>query len=98
MLDGQGWLGFGAVGLWVLVVSILALRGSTSSKILAYVGFALAITYFLVVVSLALNLATMLEIVAGIGGVILAPIWFIWMGLKLPAPVPDPLLQPAQSH
>lgn len=82
-LDFNGWLGFGAVGLWVLVVSLLALRGGTWPKILAYVGIAVSIAYFLVVVSNVLNLATLLDIVAGVGGVILAPIWFIWMGLNL---------------
>lgn len=82
-LDPQGWLGFGVVGLWLLVVNLLALRSGTWPKILSYVGIATAIAYFLVVVSLTLGLATMLQIVAGVGGVILAPIWFIWMGLNL---------------
>jgi hypothetical protein len=65
------------------VVSLLELRSGTWPKLLAYVGVATAIAYFLIVVGLALNLATLLEIAAGVGGVILAPIWFIWMGLKL---------------
>ncbi len=82
-LDPQGWLGFGGVGAWVLVVSLLALRGSTWPKPLAYLGIAVAILYWLVVVSLVFNIGLLLSIVAGLGGVILAPIWYIWVGLRL---------------
>src|SRR6266567_4416728 len=48
-LDPQAWLRFGAVGLFILVVSVLALRGNIWPKSLAYVGIGLAIAYGLVV-------------------------------------------------
>jgi len=34
----QGWLGLGAIGFWVLVVSVLALRANTLPRRLGYVG------------------------------------------------------------
>ena len=82
-LDPQGWLGFGAVGLWVLVVSLLALRGSTWPKPLAYVGIAVAVVHWLVVAGSVLSIEPLIAIAAGLGGVILGPIWYIWTGLTL---------------
>lgn len=82
-LDSQGWLGFGGVGLWVLMTSLLAMRSKLWPSTLAYVGIAAAVLYFLVVVSLVFNLATLLQIVAALGGVVAAPIWYIWVGMRL---------------
>lgn len=82
-LDSQGWLGFGGVGLWVLMTSMLAMRSKLWPSTLAYVGIAAAVLYFLVVVSLVFNLATLLQIVAALGGVVAAPIWYIWVGMRL---------------
>ena len=82
-LDPQGWLGFGAVGLWVLVVSLLALRAGTWPKLLAYGGIAVAVASWLVVAGFVLNLEILITIAAGVGGVILAPIWYIWLGQRL---------------
>ena len=48
-LDPQAWLQFGAIGVWVLVVNLLAHRTGTWAKGLAYVGIASAILYWLVV-------------------------------------------------
>ena len=82
-LDVQGWLGFGGVGLWVLVVSWLALRGGAWPRPLAYLGIAVAILYWLVVAGLALQVEALVTIAAGLGGIIAAPIWYIWAGLTL---------------
>ncbi|HLF87441.1 MAG TPA: DUF4386 family protein [Anaerolineales bacterium] len=82
-LDPQGWLGFGGVGAWVLVVSLLALRGGRWPSSLAYLGIAIAVLYWLIVVSFVFDIAILLSIVAGLGGVVLAPIWYIWVGLRL---------------
>jgi hypothetical protein len=82
-LDPQSWMGFGAVGLWVLVVSLLTLRAGTWPRSLSYVGVATAIAYWLIVVGSVLNQEALFTIAAAFGGIILAPIWYIWTGLKL---------------
>jgi hypothetical protein len=76
-------MGFGVVGMWVLVVSFLALRMGTWPKLLTFVGIATAIAYWLIVVGSVLNLEALFTISAAMGGIVLAPIWYIWAGLKL---------------
>ena len=82
-LDPAAFLSFGAVGVWILVVSLLSLRIGGWPKPLAYVGIGVAIVYGLVVASSLLQIQLFTAIVAGVGGVILAPIWYIWFGLRL---------------
>jgi hypothetical protein len=82
-LDPQGWLRLGAVGLWIPVVSLLALRGGTWPKLLASLGMVGAIVYSLAVVAQVVRAPPLLVILAGVGGVILVPIWYIWLGLRL---------------
>ena len=83
-IDIQGWLGYGAVGLWVLVVSLLALRGNLFPRLLAYLGIATAIAYFLVVITMVFpDVRGILLVIAGIGAILLAPLWHGWMGLLL---------------
>lgn len=86
MLDPDGWLGFGCVGLWVLVASLLMLRGRVFPKPLAYIGVAVTVLYWLVVTGLVLGGetgSTMISVAAALGGVIAAPIWYIWTGIRL---------------
>lgn len=82
-LDPQGWLGFGAVGVWVLVVSVLSMRAGLWPRMLSYIGIAVAVMYWLLVVANVFGIWLLISIVAGLGGVILAPIWYIWVGLLL---------------
>jgi hypothetical protein len=91
-LDPQGWLRLGAVGLWILVVSLLALRSGifdpgerlgTWPKPLAFLGMVGAIVYSLVVVGQVVQTPSLIVILAGVGGVILIPLWYIWLGLRL---------------
>lgn len=82
-LDVNGWFRFGAIGLWVLVVSLLAIRSAAWPKALSYVGIALAAAYFLILASGIFGSTGLTLIGAGLGGIILAPIWYIWMGLRL---------------
>jgi hypothetical protein len=82
-LDPQGWLSFGMVGAWVLAVSLLAWRENLWPKSLCYAGLALAGIYWLIVVGNVFGIDILLSIAAALGGVILAPIWYIWVGLRL---------------
>ncbi|MGH2621583.1 MAG: DUF4386 family protein [Anaerolineales bacterium] len=88
-LDPNGWLGFGAVGLWALVSSLVALRSDLWPRLLGYVGIAVGALYWLVVVSFVSDNAGLLQIVAALGGVVAAPIWYIWMGMRLRKPAPS---------
>jgi hypothetical protein len=82
-LDVNGWFRFGAIGVWVLAVNLLALRSNVWPKTLAYVGIGVAVAYFIILASNVFGLASLTLIGAGLGGIILAPIWYIWTGLKL---------------
>ncbi len=82
-IDPQGWLSFGAVGLWFLVVNVLALRGGKLPKVLGIIGIVGAISYGLVVAGNVTGIVLLVMIAAGLGGIIVAPIWFIWIGVRL---------------
>lgn len=84
-LDPDGWLAFGGVGLWFLVVNLLALRGGNWAKPLAYVGVAGAIAYWFVVAGFVLEVDVFVTIAAA-AAVILGPVWYIWAGLTLRRP------------
>jgi hypothetical protein len=82
-LDPQGWLAFGAVGFWVLVVSWLALRARAWHRLLAYIGLALGAGYLLAATGFTLHSDVLVTLAAGLAGAVLAPIWYIWLGLTL---------------
>jgi hypothetical protein len=82
-LDPQGWLRYGATGFWILVVSLLALRGGMWPKPLALVGIGVALLAVLLVGGQVAQNQSLLALVGGAGGVILIPLWYIWLGLRL---------------
>lgn len=84
-IDIQNWLGNGAVGVWVLVVGLLALHGKVWPKGLAYLWMVGAFAYFLSLASSifpGLLLSGVGVFVSGIGA-ILGPIGYGWMGIHL---------------
>jgi hypothetical protein len=80
--DLLGFWGYGAIGIFVLVVSILALRGKYLSTILNIIGFLLAVLYILIPISVTQKSTTLQLGIAGLGALI-APIWYIWVGITL---------------
>jgi hypothetical protein len=82
-IDPDGWLGFGVVGAWALTAGVLMLRTSALPRVLGYVGIAVGIAYWSVLAGNVLNVELLTSVGAGLGGVVLAPIWFIGIGLTL---------------
>jgi hypothetical protein len=82
-LDPQAWLTFGEVGFWLLVVNWLALRGQAWRRLLAYIGLVLGAGYWLAAAGFTLRSDVLVTVAAGLAGAVLAPIWYIWLGLTL---------------
>jgi hypothetical protein len=82
-IDPDGWLAFGAVGVWALATSVLILRTAAFPRVLGYLGIAVGILYGLVVAGNYLGIPQLIAIAAGLGGVVAAPIWFIGLGATL---------------
>jgi hypothetical protein len=82
-LDPNGWLIFGAVGLWVLVVSIVARRRRTMPGSWSYIGMATAVVYWLIVVANVFNIGVLFAIASALGGLALAPTWYLWLGIRM---------------
>jgi hypothetical protein len=78
-IDLQGFWGYGAVGIWVFVMSLFALRGSSWPKPAAYLGLVLGIAYWLIPVGVVLKSQPFLLLGSAIGAV-LTTIWYVWVG------------------
>jgi hypothetical protein len=81
-LDPLGLFGFGAVGLWIFVISLLTLRDDAFPKPLAYLGLLLGIANWLVPLALLFKLAFLFFVVSVVG-LVLGGIWYVWIGLNL---------------
>ena len=82
-LDPYGIFGYGAVGVWILVISALALRSSRLPRPLSYVGLVYGVLLLLIPVALLTGATTSLLIVVVVLSAIARPIWWIWSGLQL---------------
>jgi Domain of unknown function (DUF4386) len=80
-IDLLGFWGYTAIGLWILFVSITALQHKIYPKPLAWLGIILTIPHLLVLFGTYFKNQSILTSVLVIG--VLAPIWYIWMGLHL---------------
>jgi hypothetical protein len=80
--DLFGFWGYGAIGIWVLCMSLLMLQRADISKVFAGIGVFTAALSLLVAVGTYFKLQPLLLIAAGAGG-IAAPVWFIWLGVLL---------------
>lgn len=80
-IDLLGFWGYTAIGLWILFVSITALQHNIYPKLLAWLGIILTIPHLLVLFGTYFKNQSILASVLVIG--VLAPIWYIWMGVHL---------------
>lgn len=82
-LDPDGWMQFGAVGTWLLVISLVALReGRLFPKGWAWLGVAASAIHFAILLSF-LAIPEVEGVAALLGAFIFAPIWGFWTGLVL---------------
>lgn len=83
-LDPFNWLTFGAVGLWIIALSIHAIRGANMPRAASWEGLAAGLSLLLVVVVGTLDQP--LVIPAALSAV-LAAAWFGWIGVRMRAEV-----------
>jgi hypothetical protein len=81
VLDPQGWLVFGAVGAFVLWANLAALRQASWHRGVALLGCAMALAYGAAWAGLLFGIPGLITIAAGAGAVVLAPLWWLAMGL-----------------
>ena len=79
----HGWLTLGGVGLWVFVVSALARPSGALPGWLCWLGFATAAAFAAAVAGFSLLLLPLVTLGVGLGGALLAPLWFVGLGVAL---------------
>jgi len=82
-IDPVMWLSFGLVGIWVFFTSYQGLRKLKIPKVLGIVGMVAGVFYFFIEVGTQLKNELLIAITAGLGGLVLGPIWYIWLGRVL---------------
>jgi hypothetical protein len=82
----DGLLTYGALGIWVAVVSLLAVRQQALPRGFAYLGFATAAALLAGVIGYGLLLRPFIVVAVGVGGFLLVPAWFLWAALLLRRP------------
>ncbi|HEY3342514.1 MAG TPA: DUF4386 family protein [Anaerolineae bacterium] len=91
-LDWQAWWQQGAVGAWILVSSLLALRNNALPRSLALLGIVAAVVQVLVPIAFVFKIPSFITVIAAIGGIV-ETVWYIWLGLALRRQF-SPQLQP----
>jgi hypothetical protein len=81
-LDLHSLWQFAAVGIWIVIVSALALA-NRQFRWLAYFGLVVGVLYCLTPITVIQANSTLLNILVAVVGVGLATIWYVWMGLEL---------------
>jgi hypothetical protein len=79
-IDLQGLWGYGAVGIWVFVVSLLALRQAKLPRLWAYLGLVLGIAYWIIPAGTIFKSQPLL-LAGAVIGVFATTIWFVWAGM-----------------
>jgi len=82
LLDPIGWVTYGSLGLWFLVINVLAIRSRVWPRALGYVGVAGGVSYWLLVAGMLFQSQALIAVAAA-AGIIAAPIWCTWIGLRM---------------
>jgi hypothetical protein len=81
-IDLFGVWGYAAVGFWILVMSILALRNAALPRWLAYLGLLVAVIHLVIPFGAGFKLQPIL-IAAVVISIVTLPPWYVWVGLVL---------------
>jgi hypothetical protein len=79
-LDPWGLWQFGAVGVWTLVVGIVALRRARLPQMGAYLAIGAGVAHIVIPLVLAASAQSIFAVIALVAGVIMVA-WFGWVGL-----------------
>ncbi len=79
----DGFLTYGAIGVWVVVISWLGRRDRLLPERLCWLGFATGLTYFAGVLGYTFSIHELLVVSIGVGGMLLVPGWYGWLGVLL---------------
>jgi hypothetical protein len=82
-IDPRGWFPLGCVGLWLLIVNALALRSGAWPRGMALIGLIGGGLYWLALAGNLMRFTLLFAIGAGLGGIILAPIWYVSLGVLM---------------
>lgn len=78
-LDLYGIWNDGVIGLWILTLSLLALRGTLFPRILAILGVLAGISLFLIPLAFFIKTPSLFLLAAIVGG-LASTIWMVWSG------------------
>jgi hypothetical protein len=82
-LDPEGLFGFGLAGLWLGTVNFTMFRVNLIPKWLAIFGLLGAFFNELVFIGTVFHIAMLIDLAVGVGGMLVGPIWLIWLGIRL---------------
>jgi hypothetical protein len=83
--DLFGLWGYGAIGIWLLVVCLLGLRNGAFPRLHMILGIVAAANYLVVPLGLLFKISALFTI-GSAAGIILGPVWYFWAGLVLLRP------------
>jgi hypothetical protein len=75
----------GLTGIWALVSNYGALRARLIPKPLAYIGLLGGGLFELVFLGAAVQAPLLVDVSVGLGGLLVGPVWYIWIGIVLRA-------------
>ena len=85
----QGWATFGLIGVWLVAVSLIAVRDRTLLHRPALLGVPVALGYWLVPLGAATGQEALIML-AAVLAIVLAPVLYLWAGVVLRRTGEDP--------